>query len=50
MEDKVNKQEGKKKGFFGKLFEKLDKKIQEKANSSSGCCRPKDKDNNSCCS
>ncbi len=27
-----------KKGFFGSLFDKLDKKMQEKAAKSGGCC------------
>jgi hypothetical protein len=51
MADKANNEkEAKKKGFFGKFFEKLDKKIEEKANASPCCCKPKDKDDRSCCS
>ena len=30
-----------KKGFFSKLFEKLDKLLQEKAKSNSCCCKGK---------
>ncbi len=45
----MNKPE-KKKGFFGKLIEKLDKKMEEKAKAKP-CCDPKDKDKGkSCCS
>ena len=39
-----------KKSFFAKVFEKLDKKMEEKAKSEScGCRPPNGKDNNSCC-
>jgi hypothetical protein len=51
MEDKAhNEKEIKKKGFFKKFFDKLDKKMADKANFSPCCCKPKDKDNKSCCS
>jgi uncharacterized FlgJ-related protein len=44
-----NGKEEKKKGFFAKLVEKLDKKLAEKANKSGcGCKSEKDK-GNSCC-
>lgn len=40
----------KKKGFFCKLVEKLDKKMEKKAKTKS-CCESKDKDKGkSCCS
>lgn len=48
--DNVDNKKDKKKGFFKKFFEKLDKKMKEKANASSCCCKPNDKDSNSCCS
>ncbi len=38
----------KKKSFFGKLMEKLDKKMEEKAKTKP-CCDSKDKEK-SCCS
>ena len=41
---------GKKKSFFGRLFEKLDKTMQEKAKSKGCCCGPAEKKNDSCCS
>jgi len=48
----VDKPEEKKtkKGFFSRMFEKLDKKMEEKAKSKSCCCKPSDKGGNSCCS
>jgi len=42
------KKEGKLKNFFKSLINKIDRKMQEKANSSC-CCQPKDKDKK-CCS
>jgi len=42
--------EGKKKSFFARLFDKLDKKMEEKAKSSPCCCKPSDKGDGSCCS
>ena len=42
------------KGFFVKLFEKLDKKLEAKSKQSGCCCGPKkdgkDSDRDSCCS
>jgi hypothetical protein len=43
------KKSGKVKKFFKGLTEKWDKKMKEKAKSSS-CCKPSDKDKNPCCS
>ncbi|MCX5687502.1 MAG: hypothetical protein NTV71_02500 [Candidatus Omnitrophica bacterium] len=45
-----NTKEGKKKSFFAKLFDRLDKKLEEKAKSESCCCKPSDKGDSSCCS
>lgn len=42
-----NLKEGKK-GFFGKLFEKIDKKLEEKAQKSS-CCGTNKDNGSSCC-
>lgn len=39
-----------KKGFFTRLVEKLDKKIQEKAKSKPGCNGQNSSGKNSCCS
>ena len=40
-----------KKGFFAELLEKLDKKMEEKAKSGSGCCRHDEQgEKKSCCS
>jgi len=49
MENK-DKTVEKKKGFFAKLFEKLDTKLAQKASSGCGCSKDKGKDNKSCCS
>lgn len=50
MEKEVNtKRENKKKGFFARLIEKVDRKIEEKARKSPCSCGPKG-GNNSCCS
>ena len=52
MEEEAEKYwEGKKakKGFFSGMFEKLDKKMEEKAKSGP-CCKSSDKGGNSCCS
>lgn len=39
------------KQFFADIFEKIDKKMQEKAKSSSSCCGSnKNKEDKSCCS
>ena len=45
-----NAKEGKKKSFFVRLFDKLDKKMKEKAKSGSCCCKSSDKGDGSCCS
>ena len=46
----VNVESAKKKGFFGRLIEKLDKKMEEKAKTRS-CCGNKSKDKDKpCCS
>lgn len=52
MQEKTDKaKEMNKKGFFKRIMEKIDKKMEEKAKSKACCCSgPKDKDNNSCCS
>ena len=47
-----NKNDGKKKGFFARLIEALDKKMEAKANSCGGCCcgpAPKDGKDKKCC-
>jgi len=50
MTDKTNVTQEKKKGFFGKLMEKLDKKMEEKAKNASSCCGSgKEKDKGSSC-
>lgn len=38
------------KGFFSRLFDKLDRKMEEKSKSSSCCCKSSDKADKSCCS
>lgn len=50
MEEKKSNQSPKeKKGFFSRLIEKLDKKMEEKARKSP-CCLPQEKkDNKPCC-
>ena len=48
MENKTPKEE-KKKGFFAKLFEKLDKKLEDKAKKTGCCCGPKKESGDSCC-
>ena len=45
-----NVKEVKKKSFFARLFDKLDKKMEEKSKSGSCCCKPSDKGDSSCCS
>lgn len=42
------KKENGKKGWFTKVFEKLDKKMEEKAAKQS-CCKPKDSSKGSSC-
>ena len=45
-----NKKKGNIKSFFKGLLERLDKKMEENVKSTSSCCKPSGKDNNSCCS
>ena len=53
MKEQVKDVQGKPKGFFGSLIEKIDSKLKEKASHGS-CCVPKEKgkesDKTSCCS
>ena len=44
-----NKNEPKKKCFISRLFETLDRKMEEKARAKGCCCRPSDKRNDPCC-
>jgi hypothetical protein len=44
-----NNKDKAKKGFFAKIFDKLDKKMEEKAKSSSCCCCQDEKSKDSCC-
>ena len=49
MEEKVKEKQ--KKGFFARLLDKLDKKMEEKAKSGSCCCKGDDSEGKkSCCS
>lgn len=49
MNQTTQKQEPeKKKGFFARLFERLDKKLEEKAKDS-GCCSSNKPKGGSCC-
>lgn len=48
MKDKTEQKKGKK-GFFARMIDKLDKKMQEKAKAKSCCCGG-DKPDKSCCS
>jgi hypothetical protein len=47
--EKENNQKEKKKGFFAKLFETLDKKLADKAKKSGSCCGSKNDGGDSCC-
>ena len=49
MSENDNKSTGKKKGFIGRIVEKLDKKIEQKAKSSCCCSGGKGKDKGSSC-
>lgn len=49
MEGKLDEKKSKK-GFFSRLFDKLDRKMEEKSNPASCCCKPSDKGDKSCCS
>lgn len=45
------KKEARKKGFFSRIFDKLDKKMEAKAKGQKPCCcGPADDNKNSCCS
>jgi len=50
MENKVNSEKAEKKSFWARLFDKVDKKMQEKAKSSGCCCNSKKPEDKSCCS
>lgn len=39
----------KKKGFFARLFEKMDKKLEEKSKKTGCCCQTQKNDGDSCC-
>ena len=43
------KKEIKSKGFFGRFFESLDKKLEEKAKQSKCCCNSGNDKDKSCC-
>lgn len=48
---KDNREEKKaKRGFFARIFDKLDKKLEEKAKSSSCCNKQDNSGQKSCCS
>ncbi|MDD5561655.1 MAG: hypothetical protein PHT50_05985 [Candidatus Omnitrophica bacterium] len=49
MEGLTN-QEGRKKGLFARMIDRLDKKMQEKAKTKSCCCNEKKAGKKSCCS
>jgi len=49
MKDKDGRKQAKK-GFFAKIIDKLDKKMQEKAKSGPCCSGRNNKGKNSCCS
>lgn len=49
MKEKDNQKQVKK-GFFARIIDRLDKKMQEKAKSSSCCSGQGNKGKNSCCS
>lgn len=44
------KKEGKPKGFFGRIIERIDKRMEEKAKNSPCYCTGKDKGDKACCS
>ncbi len=49
MKDRANPDKARK-GFFARIIDKLDKKMQEKAKSKSCCCDENKSDKKSCCS
>jgi hypothetical protein len=49
--ENADKKEEKKKGFFSKLFEKLDQKLEERSKKTGcGCSAKKNNNGDSCCS
>ena len=48
-QDKKNKEQNMKKGFFSRFFENMDKKMQENARISPCCCGDKKDKERSCC-
>lgn len=50
MKDNNNAKKSSKKSFFARLFDKLDKKIEEKAKNSKSCCNNSKPGDKSCCS
>ncbi len=48
MEEQKKVKDEKKKGFFGRMMDKLDKKLEEKSKKTSCCGSDKDK-GSSCC-
>ena len=48
--NKINDELKVKKGFFARLLDKLDKKMEAKAKSSPCCCKTAQKKDKSCCS
>jgi len=49
MEEQKCSSEKKKKGFFARIIEKIDKNLKEKAERSDCCCGPDKKSGGSCC-
>lgn len=50
MENNDKIKENSKKSFFARLFDKLEKKIKEKAKNSKYCCNNSKPGDKSCCS
>ncbi len=48
--DNSKNEKPKNKSFFSRMFEKLDKKIEEKSKAASCCSNKSDKGQNKCCS
>ena len=49
QKEKQKSATGKKKGFFGKIMDKLDKKLEDQAKNSGCCGDPENGKNKSCC-
>jgi len=49
MEENIQSPQEKKKGFFARLMEKLDKKMEQKAKDTPCCGRSDDNQGSSCC-